>query len=184
MIKITSTFDHLLSFVRQNWKDKTFSYVHLCCFTRRWSCHLCQSLCLRCTCCHSSTKIVVFLRAPRELEVRLCVCVCLCARKRAVCLRVPRSALFEFTFTNGCTNSRTVRCCGEFSGVCLSNSNFAMTGLLSVFSLLPVQALKTREDIPEQIEEEEDAGRPGLKHEDGCKLSSQDDGETNTDTER
>lgn len=59
-----------------------------------------------------------------------------------------------------------------------------MTGLLSVFSLLPVQALKTREDNPEEIEEEEDTGRPRLKHKDGCKLSSQDDVETNTDTER
>lgn len=63
-----------------------------------------------------------------------------------------------------------------------------MTGLLSVFSLLPVQALKTKEDNPEEEEEEEDeeenTGRPGLKHKDGGKLSSEDDGETDTETER
>lgn len=59
-----------------------------------------------------------------------------------------------------------------------------MTGLLSVFSLLPVQALKTRQDNPEEIEEEEDPGRPGLRHKDGYKLLSQDDEESNTETER
>lgn len=98
--------------------------------------------------------------------------LCLCAQKRAVCLRVPCTALFEFTFTNGCTNSGTVQL------------NFTMTGLLSVFSLLPVQALKTREDSREDTEEEEEPGRLELKHEDGSKRSSQDGRESQTDTER
>lgn len=140
--------------------------------------------CLRCTCCHSSTKIVVFLLAPRELEVRLCVCVCLCPSKRAVCLRAPCCALFEFTFTNH-TYCCTVVCWLEFSGVCLSNCNFAMTGLLSVFSLLPVQALKKREDGQEKVEEEEDPGGAGIKQAGVCRLSSQDDEESSDkDTER
>lgn len=108
--------------------------------------------------------------------------VCVLIKEQCVC--VPCSALFEFPFTNGRTNSRTVHCCREFSGVCLSNSNFTMTGLLSVFSLLPVQALKTREDSQEGTEEEEDPGRPGPKHKDACKLSLRDDGESKTDTER
>ncbi|AWP21551.1 putative A-kinase anchor protein 9 [Scophthalmus maximus] len=87
-------------------------------------------LCLRCTCCHSSTKIVVFLSAPRD-------------------------------------------------------SYFAMTGLLSVFSLLPVQAFKKREDDQKEVEEEEDPGGPGMKEAYAQKSSSQDDGESSDkDTER
>lgn len=60
-----------------------------------------------------------------------------------------------------------------------------MTGLLSVFSLLPVQALKKREDEQEEVEEEEDPGGPGIQRAGGAKLSSQDDGESSDkDTER
>lgn len=109
--------------------------------------------------------------------MRLCVCV----HKGSVCV----CALFEFTFTNGRTHSRSAVCCPEFSGICLSNCNFAMTGLLSVFSLLPVQALKKREDSQEEDEEEEDPGGPAIKQARGGKLSLQDDGESSDkDTER
>lgn len=59
-----------------------------------------------------------------------------------------------------------------------------MTGLLSVFSLLPVQALKKSEDGQEEVEEEEDPGGSAIKQADGGKLSSQDDGESDQDTER
>lgn len=71
----------------------------------------------------------------------------------------PRCALFEFTFTNGGHTFSHTCLLPEFSGVCLSNSNFAMTGLLSVFSLLPVQALKKTEDSQEEAEEEEGASK-------------------------
>lgn len=60
-----------------------------------------------------------------------------------------------------------------------------MTGLLSVFSLLPVQALKKREDGQEEVEKEKDPGGAGIKKAGGGKLSSQDDGESSEkDTER
>lgn len=60
-----------------------------------------------------------------------------------------------------------------------------MTGLLSVFSLLPVQALKKGEDDQEEAAEEEDPGGPGLKQAHAHRSSSQDDGESsNKDTER
>lgn len=93
--------------------------------------------------------------------------------------------LFEYTFTDGHKHSHAVVCCPEFSGVCLSGSNFAMTGLLSVFSLLPVQALKQRGDTPEEAEEEEDPGGTRIKLAGGGKSSSQDDGESSDqDAER
>lgn len=112
------------------------------------------------------------------------VCVCVCVPvKRAVCICVPRCALFEFTFPNGRTFGHSVLCCLEFSRGC--SSNFVMTGLLSVFSLLPVQALKKREDEQEEVEEEEDPGGPGIKQAGAAKLSSQDDGESSDkDAER
>jgi len=63
-----------------------------------------------------------------------------------------------------------------------------MTGLLSVFSLLPVQALKKREDGQEELEEGEDPdgrGGPGVKQTGGGKRSSEDDGESSDkDSER
>lgn len=60
-----------------------------------------------------------------------------------------------------------------------------MTGMLSVFSLLPVQALKKGENSQEEVEEEEDPGGPGIKQAGRGKLSSQDDRESSDkDTER
>lgn len=60
-----------------------------------------------------------------------------------------------------------------------------MTGLLSVFSLLPVQALKKKGDGQEQAEEEEDPGGPKGKIAGGGKLSYPHDGESSDkDTER
>lgn len=53
-----------------------------------------------------------------------------------------------------------------------------MTGLLSVLSLLPVQALKKKEDGQEEAEEDGDSGFPGVKQAGGGKLSSQEDGES------
>lgn len=60
-----------------------------------------------------------------------------------------------------------------------------MTGLLSVFSLLPIQALNKKGDSQEEVQEEEDPGGLKIKHAVGGKLSSQEDGESsNEDTER
>lgn len=57
-----------------------------------------------------------------------------------------------------------------------------MTGLLSVFSLLPVQTVKRQEGSREEAEEEEEPG--GLKkNQAGGKVSPQEDGES-SDTER
>lgn len=86
-------------------------------------------------------------------------------------------ALFESTFTN----FHAVVHRPQFPGVRLSICNFEMTGLLSVFSLLPVQTLKKGKDSQEEVEE--DPG--GLKETRGGKLSSQEDGESSdTNTER
>lgn len=67
------------------------------------------------------------------------------------------------------------------SAVQFSEPNFEMTGLLSVFSLLPIQALKKEDDGEEQYEE--DSGRTTA---DGrLKTSMRDDGEpSDKDTER
>lgn len=90
-------------------------------------------------------------------------------------------ALFEFTFTNVHTRSHAVLHRPAFPGVCLSICSFEMTGLLSVFSLLPVQTLKKGKDSQEEVEE--DPG--GLKETRGGTLSSQEDGESSdTNTER
>lgn len=98
-----------------------------------------------------------------------CVCVCLAC------------ALFEFTFTNVPACSHTIVHRPAFPGACLSICNFDMTGLLSVFSLLPVQTLKKGKDSQEEVEE--DPG--GLKETRGGKLSTQEDGESSdTNTER
>ncbi len=83
------------------------------------------------------------------------------------------------------THGHFVVCCPEFVGVCLSDCCFAMTGLLSVFSLLPVQALKKKGDGQEEVEEEEDLGGPKVKMAGGGKLSLQDDGgSSDRETER
>lgn len=58
---------------------------HCYCVTSRWSHYLCQALSLRCTCCHSSTKMIVFLSAPRDLKCAF-VFVCLCALGKRQCL--------------------------------------------------------------------------------------------------
>lgn len=117
--------------------------------------------------------------------VSVCVCVFLCASKRAVCLHTPCCALFEFTFTNGHTYCCTVVCCLEFSEVYLSNCNFAMTGLLSVFSLLPVKALKKRKHGQEKDEDEEDRGGAEIKQTGVHRLSAKDDEDSSDkDTER
>lgn len=110
------------------------------------------------------------------------VCICVNVQGHFVYLRLA-CTLFEFTFTNGRTHGHAVVYCPEFSGVCLSNCNFEMTGLLSVFSLLPVQTLKKREDSQEEVEE--DPGGLRVKQAGGGKLSSQEDGESSDkDTER
>lgn len=80
----------------------------------------------------------MFLSAPRELK-----CVCVCVRKEAVFLCVHYCPLFEFTLQM-ITQNAALSSAVEFSGVWLLSSNCAMTGLLSVFSLLPVQALNKR----------------------------------------
>lgn len=92
-------------------------------------------------------------------------------------------ALFECTFTNGRTQRHAFVCCPEFQDVCLSILNSEMTGLLSVFSLLPVQTVKRQEGSREEAEEEEEPG--GLKKNQarGGKVSPQEDGES-SDTER
>lgn len=41
-----------------------------------------RPLCLRCTCCHSSTTTPVFLWAPKEFQARLCIGVSVCAHVR------------------------------------------------------------------------------------------------------
>ena len=73
--------------------------------------------------------------------------------------------------------------CQEFSGVCFSTPHFKMTGLLSVFSLLSVQALKKKENSQGGIVEEEDPGGPRVKQTDGVELSSHGDSESSI-TER
>ena len=114
------------------------------------------------------------------MRLCVCVCMCLCAGKRAVCLHE-----FEFSFTNGHAYCRTVVCYLEFSGVNLSNCNFAMTGLLSVFSLLPVQALKKKEDGQEKVKDEEDPRGAEIKQAGVLRLSSQgDEDSSDKDTER
>lgn len=103
------------------------------------------------------------------------VCVCVHVQGHFVYVRLA-CALFEFTF-------HAVVYCPEFSGARLSNCNFEMTGLLSVFSLLPVQTLKKREDSQEEVKE--DPGGLRVKQAGGGKLSSQEDGESSDeDTER
>lgn len=52
-----------------------------------------------------------------------------------------------------------------------------MTGLLSVFSLLPVQALQKTEEGPE-VEEDEDSSHAKIKKAGVQTLSSQDEGES------
>lgn len=49
-----------------------------------------------------------------------------------------------------------------------------MTGLLSVFSLLPVQTLKKRQEENERVGAEMD---PGVQKADGSKFSSRDGGD-------
>lgn len=91
-------------------------------------------------------------------------------------------ALFECTFTNGRTQRHAfVYRCPEFHAVCLSILNSEMTGLLSVFSLLPVQTVKRQEGSREEAEEEEEPG--GLKKNQARGVSPQEDGES-SDTER
>lgn len=104
------------------------------------------------------------------------------APKQGRCVYVRLACgLFEFTFTNVRARSHAVVDRPELPGVCSSICNFEMTGLLSVFSLLPVQSLKKGKDSQEEVEE--DPG--GLKETRGGKLSSQEEGESSeTDTER
>lgn len=60
-----------------------------------------------------------------------------------------------------------------------------MTGLLSVFSLLPVQALKKRNNSQEKDEDEEDPRVVGIKQTGVHRLSAKDDEESSEkDTER
>lgn len=59
----------------------------------------------------------------------------------------------------------------------LSIYDFEMTGLLSVFSLLPVQNLKKRENGQEEDLEEGESERLERTQEDGGKLTLRDPGE-------
>lgn len=60
-----------------------------------------------------------------------------------------------------------------------------MTGLLSVFSLLPVQALNKKGDSQKEVEGDEDPGGMKIKQDGGGKLSSWEDWESSDeDTER
>lgn len=60
----------------------------------------------------------------------------------------------------------------QLSEVCLCGCSFAMTGLLSVFSLLPVQTLKKQTHDEGEVEEEEDPGGLEVKESYAQTLSS------------
>lgn len=89
--------------------------------------------------------------------------------------------LFEFALQM-ITQNAALSSAVEFSGVWLLSSTLAMTGLLSVFSLLPVQALKKRNDDEGRFDEG-DGTHTTLAG--GIKLSiGEDEESSDKDTER